>query len=112
MIDELQLELEQTHGELEKALELVENMLEERDALANQKAEAERAIDEMKLEKEQHASATSAENELLLLQLHQLQEELRRYFHKSRGKDELFKKNNEHQQRTKKLISTLMAKIS
>ena len=58
-------------------------LVAERDAEVNQKEEARRQVEELKLllaKKELETKHSSERVELLLLQLHQVQEELDRYF--------------------------------
>ena len=107
--------------ELKKLQEDLDKLLEERNVLANQKENAERSLDELKkelkkaqeeLEKQKAATVASKEIDLILLQLHQTQEELKHYFYQSRGKDELLKISESHQQRTKNLLTNLLAKIN
>ena len=84
-----------------------------------ERAAAEKAVDELKQqlelsstslnEKQSVVQASLEETELILHQLHQVQEEMRHYFVQSRDKDLLLKKYQSQQKRVKTLLSRLLA---
>ena len=78
-------ELEAKGGELAK-------VVEERDAHAKEKGEAQQTVEELKKqldEKEAEVRSVKEESELILLQLHQVQEELEHYYLLSRRQAEM-----------------------
>ena len=84
-----------------------------------ERAAAEKAVDELKRqlelsstslnEKQSEVQASLEETELILHQLHQVQEEMGHYFVQSRDKDLLLKKYQSQQKRVKTLLSRLLA---
>ena len=92
-----------------KALEAeLAKVTRQRDAEAKSKREA--SVHMKALEKERDERAEEAE--LTVLQSQQIQEEMERCFYQLRGKNDLLKRHEGQQRRTKKLLSTLIAKLS
>ena len=103
-----------------KALEAeLVKVTRQRDAEAKSKREASVHMKALEKERDERVKALEKERderaeeaELTVLQSQQIQEEMERCFYQLRGKNDLLKRHEGQQRRTKKLLSTLIAKLS
>jgi chromosome segregation ATPase len=108
------LEAQQAVEELKQQLEAkgveLQKVVGERDARAKEKGEAQQAVEELKkqLETSQFENKEAREEiELILLQLHQVQEELEYHFLLARQQDELLSSYSDIQLRIAVFMSDL-----
>lgn len=108
-------ELTRQNDDLEEQIEiktiLIESLIRERDARDIEKVIEQQQLAELNNQLEaaqKKGSKTSEEAKLMLLQLHQVQEELEHYFLKSRAVDQLAEAQQRQLSRAKMLMSRLL----
>ncbi len=108
----LKAELAQLHNEKAAVTAAAEKLQRELDTVRLQLAQEVRARERTTRQAVEQAQAKlkvlQEENELMLLQMHQVQEELERYFFENRQLHEFVTQSRDSQDRARKLISRLM----